>query len=77
MTPLELNKYCIKKGLYVNGCMLDLAKLSAKLGLNYVKQTKNPKTTCIAETNYYRGKGVPQHFYMLKKDGTIIDPLDK
>lgn len=38
--------------------------------------TKDPKRLCIAETDHYKSKGVPQHFFIHVGDGTIIDPLD-
>lgn len=76
-TPPELNEYCKKNGLYSNGCLLNFAALANKLKMTYIKTSTKPKTTCIAETDHYKAKGVPQHFFMWKSDGTIIDPLDK
>ena len=75
MTPPELNTFCVKNGLYSNGCMLNLAGLAKKFNLIYKKDTKS-KVCCIAETDHWKSKGVPQHFFLWKPDGTIIDPLD-
>lgn len=47
------------------------------LGLAYEPRSSQPKQLpCIAETNYYRHEGYPQHFFVYLGDGRIVDPLD-
>jgi len=46
-----------------------------KFGYRYVKKTDSNRI-CIAETNYWRNKGVPQHFFVRLNVDTIADPLD-
>lgn len=74
--PLELNDMFTTTGVYSNGNMIDCAKAASRLWYTYKKQSNNPKIRCIAETDAYKSKGVPQHFFMLKPDKSIIDPLD-
>lgn len=76
MTPPELNDFCKKNGVYVSGCALVMPTLSSKLGMEYKKTTNKPDVVCMAETDHWKSYGVPQHFFMLKPDNSIIDPLD-
>jgi len=49
------------------------------LRFSYCGETHNQQKVgmpCIAETNYYVDKGVPQHFFVWLGDGLIIDPID-
>ena len=72
-TPLEVNQSIT----YSNGCLTNDSKNSEELGLKNVgKVTENPKVLCIAETNYYKSSGYSQHFFILREDGMIADPLD-
>jgi hypothetical protein len=75
--PDEVNKALLKENGYVRGC-LTVDSTSAKiLGLKYNGRVyKNPGVTCIAETDHYKKKGVPQHFFVLLPDGRRVDPLD-
>jgi hypothetical protein len=72
ITPPELNKKAFPNG----GCLLNAAYVAKLYGMDYEKTTKKPKGVCIAETDHYKKKGVPQHFF-LWNDGKIIDPLDE
>lgn len=74
LTPEDLNDLCIRKGFYSNGDMLILPKLAEYFKLTYKKQIE-PSELCILETDYYKNKGVPQHF-TLYRNRKIIDPLD-
>jgi hypothetical protein len=77
MNPLELNEFLLLKGGYVNGCLMNAPKVASLLGMTYVKTNQNPETLCVAETDHYKSKGVPQHFFLVRKDGRIVDPLDE
>jgi len=74
--PNEVNDILKNKGGYSNGCLVNPAKAAELLGLEYygISQTK-PPYDCICETTYYAPK-VPQHFFVLLKDGTILNPLN-
>lgn len=62
---------------YVNGCLTNDETAAKALGLYFGgKSTTKPDHDCIAETNHYKSKGVPQHFFILLADGTCVDPLD-
>lgn len=75
--PSEVNELFKKNGAYVSGCLVSSDKAAALLNLTYGgKTTTKPSVVCIAETNYYASKGVPQHFFMWHPDGRIADPLD-
>jgi hypothetical protein len=75
--PPEVNELLTKNGGYSNGCMLLSDKASKILDLEYNgKTTKKPDYICIAETNYYKKNGVPQHFFVYNK-GDMVDPLDQ
>lgn len=63
--------------LYTSGCNVVADKFAKRLGFKlYTKTTNKPNIPCIAETNYYRSKGIPQHFFIWYPDNTILDPLD-
>lgn len=75
MGVAETNPIAFNKVAYPNGGCLAVAGEWAKMyNLNYKKSTSE-KGLCIAETNRYKSKGVPQHFF-LYKDGKVVDPLD-
>ena len=75
-TPSELNKWLIKKGGYSNGCLLNSAKGAEGVGLVLKEKTKiDPKHICICETDHYKSKGVPQHFFVYS-DKMVLDSLD-
>ncbi len=76
--PKEMNEWCKKKGIYASGCLVDMSRFAKLRNMSYLKTTKKPKVEkCLAETDFYKKNGVPQHFFMLRlKDGKIIDPLD-
>lgn len=72
-TPTEVNSIIP----YVNGCLTNDETAAKALGLYFGgKSTTKPDHDCIAETNHYKSKGVPQHFFILLADGTCVDPLD-
>ncbi|MFH2044405.1 MAG: hypothetical protein ABIK92_04590 [Pseudomonadota bacterium] len=77
-TPSEVNKLFKEKGGYSNGCMVNSDKAKEILGLQYFGKSTliDPMFVCIAETDHYKKQGVPQHFFNIRKDGKIIDPLD-
>lgn len=75
-TPPELNKWLIKNGGYSDGCLLNSAKGAEGVGLVSKGRTGiNPEHICICETDHWKSKGVPQHFFVYS-DGQAIDPLD-
>lgn len=65
------NKYGVK-------CLINSPRAAQILGLQYDGRSwARPSHTCIAETSHYHHQGVPQHFFIYRNDGKIIDPLDK
>lgn len=76
--PVELNDWLVKNKGYANGCLLIPAKAGEYLKMKYKGSFKQPQGRyCIAETDHYKGKGVPQHFILLDtKKNVRIDPLD-
>jgi hypothetical protein len=70
LDPLEFNKKA-----YKSGCMANAAYWASLYNLTYLKTTSKPLKVCIAETNYWKAVA-PQHFFVLRPDGMIIDPLD-
>jgi len=73
LTPKEVNE----KITYSSGCLTVDSRNAKELGLKYNgRTTTKPKITCIAETNHYKNSGYPQHFYVIRPDGMIADPLD-
>lgn len=77
MTPPEVNRIFIDKGVFANGDMMQEKKAAEALGLPYKARTTNQPsvTPCIAETNHY-APSVPQHFFIWLGNGRIIDSLD-
>jgi hypothetical protein len=75
-TPIEINDLAKKCGAF-NVDMLNAGILAKYLGYGYVKQIRPPVSVCVAETNYYKKVGVPQHFFLLNpKNSKRVDPLD-
>jgi len=63
-------------GGYSNGCLLNSPKAATYLGLvSKGKFTESNVRPCIAETDHWKSKGVPQHFFVLGEEG-ILDPID-
>lgn len=75
-TPEEVNKIMP----YVNGCLTDDATAAKELGLEFQGRVKVAPVGfgwCIAETDHYAKKGVPQHFFVYDADTkNRVDPLD-
>lgn len=72
-TPEEVNAIVP----YRNGCLLSDSTACTSLGLEYLgRQSTPPSFICKAETDHYKNKGVPQHFFVWRPDGMIADPLD-
>ena len=75
--PPDVNYLLLNGGGYSNGCMLVSQRAADILGLEYKgKVYKEPSGVCVAETNHYASRGVPQHFFIFE-EGLIVDPLDK
>ena len=82
--PEEVNLLLRNNGGYSNGCMVNSKKAAEILELEYKGITKSKsESICIAETNHFASKGVPQHFFVFAPKGTvndvcdmILDPLD-
>ena len=72
-SPIDVASILKNNNLFTNGYINDSAKAAQVLGLEYngVSQNK-PDYDTIAETNYY---SPGQHFFIVKVDGSIIDPL--
>ena len=72
-TPSEVNKIIP----YVSGCLTNDETAAKALGLTFLgKSSVKPDFDCIAETDHYKSRGVPQHFFILLTDGRCVDPLD-
>ena len=61
----------------INSQGMMISECAAKsLGLGYAgKTTSPPNFPCIAETDFYKNKGYPQHFFVYLPNGEIHDPL--
>jgi len=58
-----------------NGYMISECAASA-LGMSYGGKTTDPPSyPCVAETDFYKSKGYPQHFFVHLPNGEIYDPL--
>jgi hypothetical protein len=76
LTPPEVNEIGKKCGAF-NGALLTAGTLAKALNLSYEKTTKAPVDVCIAETDHYKSKGVPQHFFLhCPLESGRIDPLN-
>ena len=72
-TPSEVNKIIP----YVSGCLTNDETAAKALGLTFLgKSSVKPDFECLAETDHYKSRGVPQHFFILLTDGRCVDPLD-
>jgi len=75
-TPEEVNKIMP----YVNGCLTDDATAAKALGLEFQGRVKVAPAGfgwCVAETDHYAKKSVPQHFFVYDADTkNRVDPLD-
>ena len=61
-TPSEVNRIIP----YVSGCLTNDETAAKALGLEFKgKSYWAPYHDCIAETDHYKSKGVPQHFFIL------------
>ena len=74
--PDKINDKLTKQGGYSNGCLLNSHKAAEILGIRYLGKFYSPQGKCVAETDHYKSKGVPQHF-VVYRDGKMIDPLDR
>jgi hypothetical protein len=78
-TPDIVNKLFTEKGAYSTkpgeeGEIIDTIAFSL-VGLKYLGETNiKPHTLCIVKTNFYAPK-YPTHFFILKPNGHIVDPL--
>ena len=76
VTPSWLNAWLLQHAGYSNGCLLISPKGAEGVGIVFKEKTKiDPKHICICETDHYKSKGVPQHFFVYS-DKMILDPLD-
>jgi len=75
--PLTANDRLLSAGAFKGQMLSNYTAAAEALGLTYEgKVTAKPsKFPCIAETNAYASKGVPQHFFVVL-GSSIIDPLD-
>ena len=72
--PIAFNKKAFPNG----GCMANATNWASLYNLQYLKSTIKPSLApaCIAETDHWKSVGVPQHFFLWRPDGKIVDPLD-
>lgn len=75
-TPPEVNNLLKDNLGYVDGCLVSSPNAAIILNLDYFGTGyTSPDFPCIAETNDYKSKGYPQHFFVWLGNGMIIDPL--
>lgn len=75
-TPPEVASVLRANNAFASGGLLITEKAKNALGLDYGgKITIPPDRVCIAETDAYKSKGVPQHFFVWLGNGRIHDPL--
>ena len=72
--PIVFNKKAFPNG----GCMANAGSWANLYNLQYLKSAIKPSLApaCIAETDHWKSVGVPQHFFLWRPDGKIVDPLD-
>ena len=76
--PSEVNIMLQTGGALTGKCrdMMDSTRAAAILDLEYNGVSKQaPNHPCIAETDHWASKGIPQHFFVYLPSGRIIDPL--
>lgn len=76
--PDELNDRLTRNNCFNRKGELDCSQAAKVLGLTYERAETPPDLDCIAETNYYRRMGYPQHFFIWLAESRgkmIIDPL--
>jgi hypothetical protein len=72
--PADTAELLRNGGGLVNG-LIQSEKAAQILGLEYLGTSKTkPNYATIAETGYFAPKS-PQHFFIVKEDGSILDPL--
>lgn len=77
VTPEEVNSKLVTYGGFRDGNLIVWSKAAELFELPYKSSTKDAAFfPTIAETDNFKAKGVPQHFFVLLEDGTIIDSLD-
>ena len=69
--PVAFNKIAFPNG----GCLANASYWASLYNLTYLKTTSKPLKVCIAETDYWKAVA-PQHFFLWRPDGMIVDPLD-
>lgn len=76
LNPVQINDKLLNNYGYSSGCLVNWAKAAILLGLDYdVNRTSQVFDLALAETNHYAPKA-PQHFFIIFRNGRIIDPLD-
>lgn len=76
-TPDVVNDLLRTRNGYANGCITKWDVAANLLGLPYdTERTKPVISPCIAETDNFKSRGYPQHFFVWLGNGNIIDPLD-
>lgn len=75
-TPPEVNSLMKDNGGYASGCLIKYDRASALLGLTNEGRGKTLKRyPCIAWTDNFAPKGIPQHFFICLDGTNILDPL--
>jgi hypothetical protein len=76
--PTDANRLLSANGGYSGGCkdMINSVNAAEILELDFMGISfKDPKRSCIAETDHFKEKGTPQHFFVWLGNGLINDPL--
>ena len=75
--PQIVNETLKEKGCFTKDGLLLSDQAAKALGMTYDGVTHtDPRRLCIAETDYYKGRGIPQHFFLWLGLGDIVDPID-
>ena len=78
--PKELNQIFSSGNCFRDDGLIIWVNVEKTLNKTYSHVISTDYLPCIAETNYYKNKGYPQHFFVIHKIGLnsieIADPLD-
>ncbi len=75
-TPPEVNSLMKDNGGYSKGCLIIFTKAAELLGLRNEGRGKTVRQyPCIAWTDNFAAKGIPQHFFVCLNATDILDPL--
>ena len=76
LNPDECNRRLKTRGEYYKGCLVSPSNAAYILCLKYSSvRSRAMFYPCIAETDHFRLRGIPQHFFLLLSPTRMVDPL--